>query len=133
MQLIGKMPWKGWIPEAGLLPSRKVNQCPILFNVLSGRTFHVAYGQDRMSSETKEAILYGQLQEGLPLEFFRGPAVLGALGYKEFCVVAAKGKERRLSKLKKRQAYLHQGNSQAGNIPKPITTNQSPVKRAENG
>lgn len=97
------------------------------------RTFHVAYGQDRMSSETKEAILYGQLQEGLPLEFFRGPAVLGALGYKEFCVVAAKGKERRLSKLKKRQAYLHQGNSQAGNIPKPTTTNQSPVKRAENG
>ena len=54
------------------------------------RTFHVAYGRDRMSSEMKEAILYGQLQEGLSLELFWGPAVLGALGYKELCV-AAKG------------------------------------------
>ena len=82
------------------------------------RTFHVAYGRDRMSSEMKEAILYGQLQEGLSLELFWGPAVLGALGYKELCV-AAKGKVRRLSELKKHQAYLHQGNSHPGNIPKP--------------
>ena len=52
-----------------------------------------------MSSETKEAILYGQLQEGLRLELLRGPAVLGALGYKELCV-AAKGEERRLLELK---------------------------------
>ena len=85
-----------------------------------------------MSSETKEAILYGQLQEGLRLELLRGPAVSGALGYKELCV-AAKGEERRLLELKKRQAYLRQGNSQPGNIPKPTTTNQPPAKRAENG
>ena len=85
-----------------------------------------------MSSETKEAILYGQLQEGLRLELLSGPAVLGALGYKELCV-AAKGEERRLLELKKRQAYLRQGNSQPANIPKPTTTNQPPVKRAENG
>ena len=95
-------------------------------------TFHVAYGRDQMSTETKEAILYGQLQEGLRLELLRGPAVSGALGYKELCV-AAKGEERRLSELKKRQAYLRQGNSQPGNTPKPTTTNQPPAKRAENG
>ena len=34
------------------------------------RTFHVAYGRDRMSSETKEAILYGQLRKGFVLNCF---------------------------------------------------------------
>ena len=85
-----------------------------------------------MSSETKDAILYGQLQEGLRLELLRGPAVSGALGYKELCV-AAKGEERRLSELKKRQAYMRQGSSQPCNIPKPTATNQSAAKRAESG
>ena len=72
------------------------------------------------------------LTEGLCLELLRGPAVSGALGYKELCV-AAKGEERRLLELKKRQAYMRQGSSQPSNIPKPTATNQSPAKRAESG
>ena len=54
------------------------------------RTFHVTYGRDKMSNEMKEAILFGQLQEGLRLELLHGPAVLGALGYMELRV-ATKG------------------------------------------
>lgn len=82
------------------------------------RTFHVTYGHDKMSNEMKEAILFGQLQEGLRLELLRGPAVLGALGYMELWV-ATKGEERCLSELKKCRAYLQQGNLQPGNVPKP--------------
>ena len=60
-----------------------------------------------MSTETKETILYGQLQEGLRMELLLGTAVSGALGYRELCV-AAKNEERRVLELKKRQSYLRQ-------------------------
>ena len=39
------------------------------------RTFRIAYGRDSMSNETKDTLLYGQLQEGLQLELMRGLAV----------------------------------------------------------
>ena len=95
------------------------------------RTFHVAYGRDKMSVETKEAILFGQLQEGLRIELLCGPAVSGALGYKELCE-AAKSEERRLSELKKRQTYLRQSNSQSGTTPKPTSGTHPPAKKADN-
>ena len=70
------------------------------------QVFQVAHSRDRMSSETKE-ILFGQLQEGLWMELLRGPAVLGALGYKELCV-SAKTEERWLAELSKCQGYQRQ-------------------------
>ena len=45
-----------------------------------------------MGLETKEAILYGQLQEGLHLELIKSPNVSGALTYRELCVSAKKMK-----------------------------------------
>ena len=57
-----------------------------------------------MSSETKDTLLYGQLQEGLCLELMKGPAVSGATKYQELCV-AAKNEEKRLVELKRRQQY----------------------------
>ena len=60
-----------------------------------------------MSAETKETMLFGQLQEGLRMELLRGPAVSGALGYKKLCV-AAKMEEHWLAELRKRQGYQHQ-------------------------
>ena len=35
------------------------------------RVFHIAYGQEKMSLETREAILFGQLQEGLRMELLQ--------------------------------------------------------------
>ena len=72
------------------------------------QVFQVAHSRDRMSAETKE-ILFGQLQEGLRMELLRGPAVLGALGYKELCV-SAKTEERGLAELSKCQGYQRQLN-----------------------
>ena len=68
------------------------------------RTFRVAYGRDSMSTETRDALLYAQLQEALRYELMRAPAMLGSSGYQELCV-AAKNEERRLVELRKRQQY----------------------------
>ena len=68
------------------------------------RIFRSAYGRDPMSSETRETLLYGQLQEGLRLQLMRGPAVSGARNYQELCV-AARNEEKRLADLRKRQEY----------------------------
>ena len=68
------------------------------------RIFRSAYGRDPMSSETRETLLYGQLQEGLRLQLMRGPAVSGGRNYQELCV-AARNEEKRLADLRKRQEY----------------------------
>ena len=68
------------------------------------RTFRVAYGRDGLAASTRDALLHGQLHEGLRYEIMRGPAVSGAQTYKELCV-AAKNEERRLAELRMCQQY----------------------------
>ena len=63
------------------------------------RTFQLVYGRDGMLSETWDALLYGQLQEGLQDNLMEGPAVSGAVDYHALCI-AAKNEERRLRKRK---------------------------------
>ena len=69
------------------------------------QTFRVAYGRDHMSAETRDALMHGQLQEGLRYELMRSPAVSGAQTYKELCL-ASTNEEKRLAELKKRQQYM---------------------------
>lgn len=76
------------------------------------RVFHIAYGRDAMAKETREAFLYGQLQEGLRQDLMRSPAVSGALAYPEL-IMAAKNEEQRQSELKKRRSY------QVGELGRP--------------
>ena len=57
-----------------------------------------------MSVETKDTLLYGQLQDGLQLELMQGRAVSGARNYQELCI-SAKNEEKRLADLKRRQEY----------------------------
>ena len=59
-----------------------------------------------MSSETRDMLLYGQLQEGLCLQLMRAPAVSGAKNYKEL-IVASRNEEKRLADFKRRQEYAH--------------------------
>ena len=95
------------------------------------RTFRVAYGQDRMSVETRETLLYGQLQEGLSYHLIKSPAVAGAQDYKQLCT-AAKNEERRLSELKKRQQYYRvsnpsgPGQRQRNSLPPPVLKPRQP-------
>ena len=55
-----------------------------------------------MSSETRDTLLHGQLQEGLLYELMSAPAVSGAQRYRELCL-AARNEEKRLQELKRRQ------------------------------
>ena len=68
------------------------------------RTFRIAYGRDSISKDTREAFLYGQLQEGLRIELMRSPSVSGARSYQEL-TLAARCEEQRQRELKKRQQY----------------------------
>ena len=69
------------------------------------RMFRVAYGRDDMSSETRDMLLYCQVQR---YELMKAPAVSGSSQYLELCT-AAKNEEKRLADLKKRQQYTRGG------------------------
>ena len=69
------------------------------------KTFQVAYGKDDFNPATRDALLYGQLYEGLTYELMQSPAVSGAQSYQELCT-AAKGEERRLAALKQRRQFV---------------------------
>ena len=71
------------------------------------KTFRRAYGRDHMAEDTRNALPYAQLQEGLKYVFMKAPAVSGAQGYQELCI-AARNEERRLNELNKRQQYLRE-------------------------
>ena len=45
------------------------------------QTFRIAYGQDGISVETRDVLLFGQMQEGLKYELMESLAVSGATGY----------------------------------------------------
>ena len=64
----------------------------------------MAYGCDKLGKEAREALLHGQLQEGLKMELMKSPSVSGAQSYSNLCL-AAKNEERRLAELSKRYHY----------------------------
>ena len=72
------------------------------------KAYQVAYGKHSLNKDTRDALLYGQLYEGLRYELMRAPAVSGTQSYQELCV-AAKGEEHRLAALRQRQQYKPQG------------------------
>ena len=86
------------------------------------QTFRHAYGRENMSAETRDTLLYGQLQEGLIYTLVKSPAVSGARSYSELCL-AARNEERRLTELLRRQHYQQQdsfsstGPRRSGNRP----------------
>ena len=66
--------------------------------------FKLAYGHDTISAETRNTLLYGQLQEGLKFRIMEAPAVSGAADYQALCL-AAKAEEKRLAELRKWRQY----------------------------
>ena len=74
------------------------------------QVFRRAYGKEQISTETRDTLLHGQLQEGLSDVLIRAPAVSGALTYQELCV-AAKNEERRQKDLCRRHQYRKDENA----------------------
>ena len=85
------------------------------------RHFQIAYGSESLTTETRETMLHGQLQEGLRYDIMKSPAVSGALSYSELCV-SAKHEEKRAAELKRRQQYLRGGSSQAKKDDNKVTS-----------
>jgi len=61
--------------------------------------FQTAFGHENLLAETRDMLLYGQIQEGLSYTLMESPSVSGSHNYKELCA-AAKKEEKRLAKLK---------------------------------
>ena len=58
------------------------------------KAYQLAYGKDSLNPAVRDALLYGQMYDGLRYNLMKGPAVSGAQNYRELCV-AAKGEEHR--------------------------------------
>ena len=78
------------------------------------KTFRVAYGREAITPETRNALLYGQLHEGLLYRLMEAPAVSGVTDYSSLCV-AARSEERRQTELSKRKQY--QSSQQSRHAP----------------
>ena len=52
------------------------------------QTYHIAYGSDKLSTETRDILLYNQLQGGLKYDLMKAPAASGAHGYQQLCLRA---------------------------------------------
>ena len=89
------------------------------------KTFRRAYGHDSMLAETRDALLYAQLQEGLKYDLMKAPAVSGALSYQALCV-AAKSEERRLAELQKRKQYQSPPSRDTKRVPVQSTGASQP-------
>ena len=79
--------------------------------------FQTGFGREYLSHETRDMLLYGQLQEGLLYCLMESPAVSGAQNYKELCV-AAKREERRLAEHQRKQQYLKAQNMRETGLTK---------------
>lgn len=88
------------------------------------RFFQTAYGRDNLSVETRETILYSQLQEGLKYSIVKSPSVSGCQSYKELCM-AAKNEEKRMAGLLRRQQYQRGGGSRESSSKQKVQSDKS--------
>ena len=93
------------------------------------RCFQVAYGRDNLSQETRDTMLFGQLQEGLRYNIVKNPSVSGSQSYKELCM-AAKNEEKRMAELHRRQQYQNPTPRRLSDKRVP-TLNKQPVKEGK--
>ena len=78
-----------------------------------------------MSSETRDVLLYGKLQDGLWNDLVsKTPAISGRHSYQELCI-AARNAERWLAKLKRKRQYA-KGDSSQNQANKVDQQHQSP-------
>jgi len=83
------------------------------------REFHITYKNDKLSQDTREAFLHGQLQDGLHPGLMQNPSVSGALTYQELCM-AARNEEKWQAKLQKRRMYQFARRDQDRNLPSSL-------------
>ena len=83
------------------------------------KVFQKAFDRENLSAETRDMLLYGQLQEGLSYTLMESPSVSGSQNYRELCI-AAKKEERRLAELERKQHYLKDADQQTESFVKGL-------------
>lgn len=78
------------------------------------RAFQIAYGHEKLTTETRDAFLYSQLQAGLKLSLMESPVVYRSLSYKQLCV-AAKQEEQPIAELRRCRQY-HEKNGEKSQL-----------------
>ena len=68
--------------------SQRPDECVSDFIGQLENVFQTGFRRERLSIETREMLLYEQLQESLLLTLMESPAVSGAQNYKELCIAA---------------------------------------------
>ena len=101
--------------------AQKSGECVPDFIRRLEKTYQIAYGKDDLNQDTRDALLYSQLYEGLCYDLMQSPAVSGAQAYKELCT-AGKGEERRVTALKQRRQF-----SKPAVSTQPITRTPRPL------
>ena len=92
------------------------------------RTFRLAYGRDGMMNETRDALLHGQLQEGLQHCLLEAPVMSGATTYAILCQ-AAKTEERRQAELKKQRQYQSDRTDRSSKKPPSQSASGKPLQQ----
>ena len=91
------------------------------------KAYQLAYGKDSLNPAVRDALLYGQMYDGLRYNLMTGPAVSGAQNYRELCV-AAKGEEHRLAALQQR--HQMKPPTEPLNRPRITDTGQTQTRRS---
>ena len=86
-----------------------------------------AYGSNGMTSETRDTLLHGQLEEGLVYELTSAPAVSGAQSYCELCL-ATRNEERRLVGLGRWRQYRRSLQSESNLNTREETWTEPPAR-----
>ena len=73
--------------------SQKMNESVSDFIGRLEKVFQTGFGREHLSKETREMLLYGQLQEGLSYSLMESSSVSGDQNYKELCLAAKRGKK----------------------------------------
>jgi len=66
----------------------------INFIICLERIFQTAFEHEKLSTETRDVLLYGQLQENLLYTLMQSPTVSGVQSYRELYLAAKKEKSR---------------------------------------
>ena len=93
------------------------------------RVFQTAFGHEKLSTETRDMLLYGQLQEGLLYTLMQSS---GTQSYRELCL-AAKKEEKRLAELRKMQQYLKDVNPQTESFTKGYKSSAQAGTKSKGG
>ena len=92
------------------------------------KSYQVAYGKDDLNPATRDALLCGQLYEGLIYDLMQSPVVSGVQSYQKLCTTS-EGEERGLAALKQWQQFVMLSTSTPQQAPSSRPSGSKPEQQ----